>query len=60
MPHIQRGLQLHRRLVTSEGLVETLADAVDVTAHAVLLVNAAGRVTFMNRAATQLAGNVMA
>lgn len=54
MPHVQRGLQLHRRLLTSETRSHDLAALVDFSAYAVLLVDAAGQVIFMNQAATEL------
>ena len=54
MPHLQRGLQLHRRLLSSEALSNDLAALVDFGTHAVILVNAAGRITFVNRAASRL------
>lgn len=38
MPHLQRGLQLHRRLLTSEGTAEDFAAVVDVAPNAVILV----------------------
>jgi DNA-binding CsgD family transcriptional regulator/PAS domain-containing protein len=54
MPHLQRGLQLHRRLLAAETLSDNLSDVIDASRHALILVNAAGEVTFMNRAATLL------
>lgn len=54
MPHLRRALQLHRRLVSAETISHDLAGAIDRARHAVLLVTAAGRVTFMNSAAERL------
>lgn len=54
MPHLQRSFQLHRRLVESEALSSDLAALVDSTMHAVIVVNAAGRITFVNQAASRL------
>jgi DNA-binding CsgD family transcriptional regulator/PAS domain-containing protein len=54
MPHLQRGLQLHRRFLTSEAIARDFAALVDFAANAVILVNRASRVTFMNRAAERL------
>jgi DNA-binding CsgD family transcriptional regulator/PAS domain-containing protein len=54
MPHLQRALQLHRRLLSSEALAHDLGTAIDLGVHAVILVDAAGRIVFLNRAASRL------
>jgi DNA-binding CsgD family transcriptional regulator len=54
MPHVRRGLQLHRRLLTAEARPDDLTAVVELSPHAVLLVNTAGHVTFKNQAATEL------
>jgi DNA-binding CsgD family transcriptional regulator len=54
MPHLQRGLQLHRRLLISESTSEGLATAIDGSRHAVFLLDVDGGVTFRNRAAERL------
>jgi DNA-binding CsgD family transcriptional regulator/PAS domain-containing protein len=54
MPHLQRALQLHRRIATAEAVSNDLAGVVESTTRAVLLVNAAGKVTWMNGSAERL------
>lgn len=54
MPHLQRALQVHRRLTVAEGTRSDLGQLIDTCQHAVLLVDARARVTFMNRAASRL------
>ena len=54
MPHLQRALQLHRRLLSSDALADDLATAIDLAAHAVILVDAGGGIVFLNRAASRL------
>jgi DNA-binding CsgD family transcriptional regulator/PAS domain-containing protein len=54
MPHLQRGLQLHRRLLSSEGASRDLTSVIDHLRYAVILVDGTGLVTFMNGAATRL------
>jgi DNA-binding CsgD family transcriptional regulator/PAS domain-containing protein len=54
VPHIQRALQLHRRLVAIDAAAADLASVVDNLSRAVFLVDAKGRITFTNRAASRL------
>ena len=54
MPHLRRALQLHRRITVAEALSNDFAGALDGSARAVLLVDATGKVTWMNRAAERL------
>jgi DNA-binding CsgD family transcriptional regulator len=51
MPHVHRALQLHRRLARTESAYDQIAELVDRASHGVVLVNRAGRVTYMNSAA---------
>jgi DNA-binding CsgD family transcriptional regulator len=54
MPHLHRGLQLHRRLLTAEGISDNLVSAIHCAKRAILLMSAAGRITFMNHEAERL------
>lgn len=54
MPHLQRSLQLHRRLLSSEAVVHDLGTVIDLSHRSVILVDAAGRVVFLNRSARRL------
>ncbi|HUE89654.1 MAG TPA: helix-turn-helix transcriptional regulator [Vicinamibacterales bacterium] len=54
VPHVRRALQLHRRLVAASRAADDLSSAIDQLSRAVLLIDAEGRVTFMNRAASRL------
>jgi DNA-binding CsgD family transcriptional regulator len=54
MPHLHRGLQLHRRLAAADHLSDGLEQAVGSVRHAVLLAGPRGQVTFMNAAAATL------
>jgi PAS domain-containing protein len=54
MPHVQRALQLHRRLLDSDARIGQVTAAMDASPHGVILVRANGMVTFMNRAAERL------
>jgi DNA-binding CsgD family transcriptional regulator/PAS domain-containing protein len=54
VPHIRRALQLHRRLIAAAAAWESLTSVVQMSFQAVVLVDCAGRVTFMNEAATRL------
>lgn len=54
MPQLQRALQLHRRLVGAEGIARRSMEALDRLSHAMLLLDAKGRVTFANGRAEQI------
>jgi DNA-binding CsgD family transcriptional regulator len=54
MPHLRRGLQLHRRLLAAEATSDDFAAAIHGATRAILLLNARGRITFMNNAAARL------
>lgn len=54
VPHVHRALQLHRRLARVESERDDLAWFVERASHAVLFVNRAGRVTYMNSVAERL------
>ena len=54
VPNIRRALQLHRRLIAADSAAEDLAGAIHHLSRAVLLLDSAGRVTFMNQAASRL------
>ena len=54
MPHLQRALQIHRRLANSQALADGSTTALDLLAHGILLLDAAGRVMFANRTAADL------
>ena len=54
VPHIRRAIHLHRRLVTADAVSDNLASVLNASHRAVLLVDASGRVSFMNAAASQL------
>ena len=54
VPHVQRALQLHRRLVESQRSVDDLAEVVERSSRAVLLLDAAGRITSMTAPASRL------
>ncbi|MCC7010802.1 MAG: helix-turn-helix transcriptional regulator [Acidobacteria bacterium] len=54
LPHLQRSLQLQRRLAESEAASRDVASVVDHGRHAVMLVDGSGRVTYMNGAANRL------
>jgi DNA-binding CsgD family transcriptional regulator len=51
MPHLQRALQIHRRLVNTQALADGSTTALDLLAHGVLLLDTAGRIMFANRTA---------
>lgn len=51
MPHLRRAVQLHRRITKAETMSGDLAESLDYSARAVLLVDRTGRVAWMNRAA---------
>ncbi|NOT27983.1 MAG: hypothetical protein HOP16_18010 [Acidobacteria bacterium] len=54
MPHLRRALRLHRRIATAEAVSGDLAGVLDGTARAIVLVDAAGKVIWMNQAADRL------
>jgi DNA-binding CsgD family transcriptional regulator len=54
MPHLQRGLQIHRRLAESLALADGSTRALDLLAHGILLLDSAGRVLFANRMAEEV------
>jgi DNA-binding CsgD family transcriptional regulator len=54
MPHLQRALQIHRRLADSQALADGSATALDLLAHGVLLLDTAGRILFANRTAEEI------
>ena len=54
VPHLQRALQLHRRLALADAAVEEFANVIDCSSRAVFLINCEGRITFANRAASRL------
>jgi DNA-binding CsgD family transcriptional regulator len=54
IPHLRRGLQLHKRLLSADLRVTDLSGVVEAMPHAVMLVNALGRVTMINGAASRL------
>jgi DNA-binding CsgD family transcriptional regulator len=56
MPHLQRAVQIHRRLADSQALADGSTTALDLLAHGILLLDAAGRVMFANRTAEQVLG----
>jgi DNA-binding CsgD family transcriptional regulator len=56
MPHLRRALQLHRRLAAADALAADIASVLNGASRAVILVNVAGKVTWMNRAAERLTG----
>jgi DNA-binding CsgD family transcriptional regulator/PAS domain-containing protein len=54
MPHLQRALEIHRRLADSQALADGSATALDLLAHGVLLLDTAGRIMFANRRAEEI------
>jgi DNA-binding CsgD family transcriptional regulator/PAS domain-containing protein len=54
MPHLQRALQLHRRLAASQALADGSTTALDLLAHGILLLDSAGRIMFANRTAEEI------
>ena len=54
MPHLQRAVQLHRRLADAQAVVRGSTSALDRLAHGVILVDASGRVMFANRTAEEI------
>ena len=54
MPHLQRALQIHRRLVGLEALADGSRAALDLVAHGILLLDTAGRILFANRTAEEV------
>jgi DNA-binding CsgD family transcriptional regulator/GAF domain-containing protein len=54
MPHLQRALQMHRRLTDLQVVSDASAAALDRLTHGVLLVDASGRIMLANRAAGEI------
>jgi DNA-binding CsgD family transcriptional regulator/PAS domain-containing protein len=54
IPHLQRAMQLHRRLATAEAERNSSLQALEHLASGVILTNANGQVLFLNRAARQI------
>ena len=54
MPHLQRALQIHRRLVDAQALADGSTSALDLLAHGILLLDTAGRIMFANRTAEEI------
>jgi DNA-binding CsgD family transcriptional regulator/PAS domain-containing protein len=54
MPHLQRALQIHRRLADSQALADGSITALDLLAHGILLLDTAGRIMFANRTAEEV------
>ena len=54
MPHLQRALQIHRRLAASEALADGSRVALDLLAHGIVLLDRAGQVIFANRTAEDI------
>jgi DNA-binding CsgD family transcriptional regulator/PAS domain-containing protein len=54
MPHLQRAIQLHRRLATAEAERNSSLEALEHLAAGVILTKANGQVLFRNRAARQI------
>ncbi|HUR33948.1 MAG TPA: helix-turn-helix transcriptional regulator [Vicinamibacterales bacterium] len=54
MPHLQRALQMHRRLADAQGLADGWTAALDRLAHGILLLDTAGRIMFANRTAEEI------
>jgi DNA-binding CsgD family transcriptional regulator/PAS domain-containing protein len=54
MPHLQRALEIHRRLASSQALADGSTTVLDLLAHGVLLLDAAGRMMFANRTAEEI------
>jgi DNA-binding CsgD family transcriptional regulator len=55
MPHLLRALQIHRRLNVADATSHALASAIHRASTAVFLVDAGGRVIFMNGCASRIA-----
>jgi len=53
-PHLQRALQVHRRLAAPQAVAADLTTLIDCSGHAVFLATAEGALVFMNRAASEL------
>jgi DNA-binding CsgD family transcriptional regulator len=54
MPHLQRALQIHRRLANAQALADGSMTVLDLLAHGILLLDATGRIMFANRTAEEL------
>jgi DNA-binding CsgD family transcriptional regulator len=54
LPHLQRALQMHRRLTRLEAETQATADVFDTLPNAMVLVNAQGNVVLINGAASMI------
>lgn len=54
VPHVRRALQLHRRLTAADIASEDFASVINASHHAVFLIEKGGKISFMNRAASDL------
>jgi DNA-binding CsgD family transcriptional regulator/PAS domain-containing protein len=54
MPHLQRALQIHRRLTDAQAVAAGSMTALDLLAHGVLLLDTGGRIMFANRTAEEI------
>lgn len=54
VPHVQRALQVHRRLASAEDVAEASTEVLDRLTHGVFFIDARGRVIRANRAAAEL------
>lgn len=54
-PHVQRALQIHRRLFVAEERATFASDTLDILPHGVIVLNERGEVIEMNRAAREMA-----
>jgi len=54
MPHLQRAIQLHRRIVGLETRSQAAADALDRLPMGLILVDGRGKVVLLNRAAKEI------
>lgn len=54
MPHLRRAIKVHLRLADARSRQDTLTAGFDRVAHAVLMIDAYGRVLFANRAAERV------
>lgn len=56
LPHLQRAIEIHRRLASADLLSGAAGEALDRMPIGVLLIGTTGRVSYMNRAALDLTG----
>jgi len=54
LPHVQRALQLHRRLIDAEEAAEDLAWVMNTTRRALFLIDSQGTIRFANEAAVRI------